>query len=42
MSAFDSFKMNPEVTVVAGIGDDAVWLPAYAATQLNVLKGDAC
>ena len=40
-SAFDSFKMNPQATVVAGIGDDAVWLPAYAATQLNILKGDS-
>ena len=41
MSTFDSLKKDPEATAVAGIGDDAVWRPAYAATQLHILKGES-
>ena len=36
---FGALKGNPEATVVTGLGDEAVWLPAPAAVELHVLKG---
>jgi hypothetical protein len=38
---FEALKTNPEATAVDGVGDEAVWLPAYEAVQLHFLKGDA-
>jgi hypothetical protein len=41
VTTFGTFKGNPEATAVTGLGDEAVWLPGYAAVELHVLKGDA-
>ncbi len=38
-TTFGTFKGNPEAKAVTGLGDEAVWLPAYAAVELHVLKG---
>jgi hypothetical protein len=39
-ATYANFKGNPEAKAVTGLGDDAVWLPAYGAVNVHVLKGD--
>ena len=39
-ATYENFKSHPEAKAVAGLGEDAVWLPANAAVNLHVLKGD--
>ena len=39
-ATYENFKGNPEAKAVTGLGDDAVWLPAYSAVNVHVLKGD--
>ena len=39
-ATYANFKGNAEAKPVTGLGDDAVWLPAYGAVNVHVLKGD--
>jgi hypothetical protein len=39
-ATYANFKGNSEAKAVTGLGDDAVWLPAYGAVNVHVLKGD--
>lgn len=40
-ATWSTVKDAPEVTAVTGVGDDALWQPAYLSVKLFVLKGDA-
>ncbi len=39
-TAFEILKSAPDATPVEGLGDDALWQPAYLAAKLYILKGD--
>ncbi len=39
-AAFETLKSAPDATPVEGLGDDALWQPAYLAAKLYILKGD--